>query len=61
MSKGFFLKGNICHTPSLGGLEITEDSYLLCRNVWSGHSIWGWTATESEVSTYGGIRYSDSP
>jgi len=32
MSEGFFLKGNICHTPSLGSLVIAEDSYLLCMD-----------------------------
>lgn len=32
MSKRFFLKGTICHTPSLGGMVIAEDSYLLCKD-----------------------------
>ena len=30
MSKGFFLKGNICHTPAPDGMTVAEDSYLLC-------------------------------
>jgi hypothetical protein len=30
MENSFFLKGNICHTPSMESLEIWENSYLLC-------------------------------
>lgn len=36
MDKNFFLKGNICHTPQLGKIEIYENSYLLCLNGKSG-------------------------
>ena len=32
MEYSFFLKGNICHTPSRNGFEIYEKSYLLCEN-----------------------------
>ena len=30
MDSSFFLKGNICHTPSKDGFEIWENAFLLC-------------------------------
>lgn len=32
MANGFFLKGNICHTPEKDEIEIHENAYLLCED-----------------------------
>ncbi len=36
MEHRFFLKGNLCHTPVLGRLEVHENAYLLCEDGRSG-------------------------